>query len=262
MSTVETIDDALPEFLADSSPAMSDWDSVAIDDVLDHLAQGEVYAEHGVTAMYAQHAREVSDVTDAFAEISTEGFDRNQDLSETDRFHRERYKGAVYVPKMKAETKVMVTTVLLLMSIFAMMSALAAYAVTYLTAAIRNTYTDTAPSIEEQPVSTAVLLSDGMFSQLIERYPEQIVSLYLKRARALHKEKKWLVSIEAYKTAELHSVYPIPVIEQLDHVQCLIGAKRIDAALEHLSQLDFEAMGEEEQARATALLGRLHFAVD
>ena len=136
-----------------------------IDEVLDHLAQGEVYAEYGITAMYIQHAREVTDVTDAVVEDG--GAVRH--LSPLAQFNHERFKGSVYVPKLTNESRVMLTTVLLMMACLAVLSSLAAYAMKQLTGAIRYSYTDAGPRIAQAPVKPAELINPQSFEALCWR---------------------------------------------------------------------------------------------
>ena len=229
-----------------------------MDEVLDHLAQGEVYAEYGITAMYIQHAREVTDVTDAVAEDM--GAVRH--LSPMAQFKHERYKGAVYVPKLTNESKVMLTTVLLMMACLAILSALAAYAMKHLTGAIRYSYTDAGPRIAQAPVQPVQLMNQQAFDLLLEERPQETVSLYLKRAAAMRHKNDWQQAIRAFKSAALHSVTAIEISEHLSHVQDLINAGDTQEALLHLNSLDHERMGAAERETATALLGRLHFAVE
>ena len=232
-----------------------------IDQVIDHLAQGEVYAEYGVTAMYIKEAKEVPDVTDAFAQVGDGGFIRSA-LSDTEAFTKERFRGSLFIPKLTNEIKVMLATVMLMLVTVAVLSSLTAYTIKHLSVSIKYTYTDAGPQVQLAPARDSHLLNEQKFAGLLEERPEEIVSLYLKRAKLLRKKNQWYDAIDAFKSAALHSVTPIPVGEHLEHVQTLIYAKDVETAMTHLNSLDHELMSPEEHEKATGFLGRLHFAVE
>ncbi|NRA38533.1 MAG: hypothetical protein HRU15_10360 [Planctomycetes bacterium] len=234
-------------------------ETARIDNVLDHLAQGEVYAEQGTMAIFADDIREVPDAASAYDPDPSN--QRQAVGSVTGRFRRERYRGAMYVPKMDTADKIIALTVLGLLASFGILAALAAFNMIGLTENIRVSYTTQGPQLEIQPVPLHVLLNQDLFEEQLSRYPDQVVSLYMKRAYAFRTKKKWPQAVRSFEEAALHSDQRIAMDDHFNYIDSLVHAGLIKRAMTHLESRDRDKMTEDERKNATALLGRLHFAL-